>query len=211
MKRIDDRVSIVVLTAIELEYAAVRRRLNSPYLHLHRFGTIFEVGRPDDADVLVALASTGEGNVNVASLTERAITTFEPDAVLFVGMAGALKEDVATGDIVVATHIYSYHGGKRIRTASGRDLACGRRRTSYCNWPNTPHGRCVGPRRAGLRRPSTSNRSRPARSWSTTATQPRSGRFDGTTRTRRRSRWKVRASPRPVTWHSVAGFWRSAR
>jgi nucleoside phosphorylase len=32
-------------------------------------------------------------------------------AVLFVGVAGALRDATALGDVVVATHVYAYHGG----------------------------------------------------------------------------------------------------
>ncbi|AXB43686.1 hypothetical protein A4R43_15050 [Amycolatopsis albispora] len=45
-------------------------------------------------------------------ITERAITTFAPQALLFVGVAGALDDDLESGDIVVATKVYGYHGGK---------------------------------------------------------------------------------------------------
>jgi 8-oxo-dGTP diphosphatase len=44
-------------------------------------------------------------------LAERAIAEFAPAAVLFVGVAGALRPQVALGDVVVATHVYAYHGG----------------------------------------------------------------------------------------------------
>ena len=44
-------------------------------------------------------------------LTERAIAEFAPSALLFVGVAGALWPDINLGDVVVATHVYAYHGG----------------------------------------------------------------------------------------------------
>jgi adenosylhomocysteine nucleosidase len=38
------------------------------------------------------------------------VTEFDPPAILFTGVAGALKAKVSLGDIVVADHVYAYHG-----------------------------------------------------------------------------------------------------
>jgi len=55
---------------------------------------------------------TGEGNVGAAVLAERAIAMFRPRALLCVGVAGGLKDDIALGDVVVATKVYALHGGR---------------------------------------------------------------------------------------------------
>ncbi|OLF10385.1 5'-methylthioadenosine/S-adenosylhomocysteine nucleosidase family protein [Actinophytocola xanthii] len=100
---------IVLLTALQREYQAVRRRVTEEKVHRHPAGTLFTVGtlagRP------IALAVLGEGNTSAAALTERAITEFRPAAVLFVGIAGALRDWLQLGDVVVATRVYGYHGG----------------------------------------------------------------------------------------------------
>ena len=44
-------------------------------------------------------------------LAERAVRMFSPDVLLCVGVAGALKDDLELGDIVVGTRIAAYHGG----------------------------------------------------------------------------------------------------
>ncbi|GII63063.1 purine phosphorylase [Sphaerisporangium krabiense] len=101
---------VVILTALDLEYEAVRRHLSDLRLHRHRAGTRFEIGRlPNGCHV--ALGLVGKGNQPAAVLTERAITEFDPFALLFVGVAGALWPDVDLGDVVIATHVYAYHGG----------------------------------------------------------------------------------------------------
>ncbi|WP_018353239.1 5'-methylthioadenosine/S-adenosylhomocysteine nucleosidase [Longispora albida] len=102
--------TVAVLTALELEYQAVRDRLSGVRAHLHRAGTRFEVGRTT-AGTRIALALAGKGNNSAAVLAERAITEFGPSALLFTGVAGALYSDVKLGSLVVATHIYGYHGG----------------------------------------------------------------------------------------------------
>jgi adenosylhomocysteine nucleosidase len=102
---------VVMLTALNLEYEAVRDTLTDLRAHRHATGTRFEVGRLRDGAGRVALALAGKGNHPAAVLTERAIAEFSPAALLFVGVAGALRPSVDLGDVVVATHVYAYHGG----------------------------------------------------------------------------------------------------
>ena len=102
---------VVVLTALNLEYEAVRRRLADPQLQRHERGTRFEVGTLHGTDCQVALALVGKGNQSAAVLAERAFQEFDPAAVLFVGVAGALRDTAKLGDVVVATHVYAYQGG----------------------------------------------------------------------------------------------------
>ena len=103
---------VVVLTALDLEYQAVRRCLEDVRVRPHPSGTLFEVGELPGGAGTVAMAVTGEGNVGAAVLAERAITTFAPRAMLCVGVAGGLRPDIALGDVVVATKVYALHGGR---------------------------------------------------------------------------------------------------
>mgnify|MGYP002620209485 CR=1 FL=1 len=102
---------VVILTALPLEYEAVRERLTDLRIHRHRAGTHFEVGRIRQSDCRVALTRVGVGNNTAAVLAERAMTEFSPAAVLFVGVAGAMRPHIKLGDIVIANKIYAYHGG----------------------------------------------------------------------------------------------------
>ncbi|GAA3473629.1 5'-methylthioadenosine/S-adenosylhomocysteine nucleosidase family protein [Nonomuraea roseola] len=102
---------VVILTALDLEYAAVRKHLAGLRTHHHRAGTLFEVGHLADGECQMALGLVGKGNHPAAVLAERAISEFDPLALLFVGVAGALWPQVGLGDVVVATHVYAYHGG----------------------------------------------------------------------------------------------------
>lgn len=102
---------VVILTALNLEYEAVRRGLASPQVHRHQRGTRFEVGTVPGTSCRVALGLTNKGNHPAAVLAERAIQEFSPVAVLFVGVAGALWDTTKLGDVVMATHVYAYHGG----------------------------------------------------------------------------------------------------
>ena len=103
-----NEATIVILTAMNLEYSAVRAHLSDVTTHAHPMGTRFEVGHLGGCRV--ALALTGKGNQSAAVHTERAAAEFAPAAVIFVGVAGALQPHVGLGDVVVATHVYAYHG-----------------------------------------------------------------------------------------------------
>jgi nucleoside phosphorylase len=102
----------VLLTALELEYRAVRQYLGEIQVRSHPAGTLFEVGRLHHGGGTVALAATGRGNVGAAVLAERAIAMFQPRAVLCVGVAGSLRPEIALGDVIVATKVYGVHGGR---------------------------------------------------------------------------------------------------
>ncbi|MEO3929316.1 5'-methylthioadenosine/S-adenosylhomocysteine nucleosidase [Micromonosporaceae bacterium B7E4] len=102
---------VVILTALNLEYEAVRERLTDLRVHRHHAGTRFEVGRLGSTGCRVALGLVGKGNHPAAVLAERAMSEFSPAAVLFVGVAGALWPSVQLGDVVVASQVYAYHGG----------------------------------------------------------------------------------------------------
>lgn len=102
---------VVVLTALDLEYKAVRRYLTDVEAHRHEAGTRFEIGGAPNRAVSVAINLVEKGNLSAAVLAERAIAEFQPLAVLFVGVAGALRDDIRLGDVVAATHVYAYHGG----------------------------------------------------------------------------------------------------
>jgi adenosylhomocysteine nucleosidase len=101
---------IVILTALNLEYQAVHRKLIAPRMHRHSAGTLFETGQLGPHGCQVALGLVGKGNHPAAVLAERAIAEFSPAAVLFVGVAGALRPWVGLGDVVVASHVHAYHG-----------------------------------------------------------------------------------------------------
>jgi len=103
---------VVILAPMNLEYSAVRAQLREPRQEWHPQGTAFEIGTAPGVPWPIALAVTGEGNADMAALAERAASWFRPRALLVVGVAGGLKNDIELGDVVVATWVYGYHGGK---------------------------------------------------------------------------------------------------
>lgn len=108
---------IVVLTALPREASAIRAHLPQPTRHDLPTGTIIEESALPGTGYTVCLVCIGPGNGQAAVVAERVINWADPVAVFFVGIGGALKDDLALGDVVVATRVVGYQGGKE--TAAG--------------------------------------------------------------------------------------------
>lgn len=105
--------TVLVLTALPLEYAAVRAYVEERQELVHPDGTRVEQGQLPGTPWQVALSELGVGADRAAALTTQLINWLRPQAVLFVGVAGSLKDDIGIGDVVVGTQVYEIHGGKQ--------------------------------------------------------------------------------------------------
>jgi nucleoside phosphorylase/adenine/guanine phosphoribosyltransferase-like PRPP-binding protein len=102
---------VLIATALDVEYRQVKVALGM---------TLLADNSTDDWEVgklcgkiawQVVLICTGQQNDRAAVYCERAISYHRPDIVLYIGVAGGLK-DVAIGDVVVAEKVYKFITGK---------------------------------------------------------------------------------------------------
>jgi tetratricopeptide (TPR) repeat protein len=111
--------TVVILTAIEEEYNAVRAHLTN-IKDADQNSTGYEEGIFEHNDKKVAkviIRECGAKNVVSSMEAERAIQYFTPDLMLFVGIAGSWKpQDFTVGDVIFPEKIFYYEGGK-----SGKD------------------------------------------------------------------------------------------
>lgn len=102
----------VVLTAIEVEFLAALEHLVDTHEEMYH-STLYERGKfvVEKWQWDVGVGQIGAGNSGSAAAVERAITYFHPEIILFVGVAGGVK-DVKIGDVVAVTKAYGYESGK---------------------------------------------------------------------------------------------------
>ena len=106
-------IDAVFVTALPEEFTAVVAHLADRREHIEQ-GTVYEIGKfpVGDEKCTVAVVQTGMGNSLSAAATERALSLFKPDFAIFVGIAGGLRNDLRIGDVVAASKVYGYEGGK---------------------------------------------------------------------------------------------------
>jgi nucleoside phosphorylase len=104
---------VVILTALDVEFQAVRTHLTDLQDDRSPQGTAYERGKfvANGHEWEVGIVEVGAGNAGAAVETAEAIKHFQPDILFFVGIAGGIK-DVDIGDVVVATDVYNYESGK---------------------------------------------------------------------------------------------------
>lgn len=111
---------IVILTALNVEFQAVRSHLKNVKT-FQKNGVYYDEGIFVHDGLNIARIITREcGNKTSATAqeTEKAINNFDPECMFYVGIAGSRKpNDFTIGDVIIAEKIYSYEGGKATKGA----------------------------------------------------------------------------------------------
>ncbi len=110
--KIKPMADIVILTAVETEFAAVCKHLKEIQREKDdRTKNIYKIGKFNG--YRIAVRCTEQGNYKMALEADRALQYFSPQVVLLVGIAGSRKKaKVTIGDVVIVTRVYSYESGK---------------------------------------------------------------------------------------------------
>lgn len=104
--------AVIITSRIE-EYSAVQSHLSDLHEIEHPQGTVYERGNftANEQTWDILIAEIEAGNEAAALEAERAISHFNPNVLLFIGVAGGIK-NVKLGDVVVADKVYGYESGK---------------------------------------------------------------------------------------------------
>lgn len=112
-------VTVVVVTALQLERRAVRAHLVNLEVETMS-GLSADIGssasRPSQR---IAIIETGPGNMAAGLLGLRAEESFRPTYMVMLGVAGGVK-DVQIGDVVASSKVYWIEGGKAGETFKPR-------------------------------------------------------------------------------------------
>lgn len=103
---------VVFCAALDVEYQAIREHIPGPVIEAEERGTLYEFAALPTGHVTwkVVLVLSDRDNTRAAVQVERAIAEFQPQVMLFVGVAGG-RRDAQIGDVVAASEIYNYEAG----------------------------------------------------------------------------------------------------
>jgi len=108
-------LDFIVFTALLSETRAVLAHLEETADRELPTGTLVEVGTLRGSARRVGMVEIGAGNLAAAAIVGDTLTNLRPRALLFVGVAGGIK-DVKLGDVVASTKVYGYESGKETDT-----------------------------------------------------------------------------------------------
>ncbi len=119
----------LILTALPLEYAAVRERLTTMGERRAPSGARYVQGQLIGHEIswTVRVFETSMGNSSAAAALARAARDFPPDLVVFSGVAGGLRGDEQHhGDVVAVNTVYNGAAGKSYVNENGDSSFKGR-------------------------------------------------------------------------------------
>ena len=105
----------LILTTVDHETHAVNAHLTNPEMLIGEKDATYDYGHFSDpaGDWLVVHALTLQGNSDAGQVASKAFQEFGHfHAVMFVGVAGSLKEDIPIGSVIVGDYVHNAHDAK---------------------------------------------------------------------------------------------------
>ena len=105
----------LIITTVDHENRAVTAHLTDPEILIGGNSVLYEYGRFSDpaGDWLVVHVITSPGNSDAGLDTREAFYEFGNfQVVMFVGVAGSLKEEIPIGSVVIGDYVYNGHSAK---------------------------------------------------------------------------------------------------
>ena len=96
---------LAVIGAMEEEVRLLRAEMNGVSEASH---AEILVAKGDFKGTEIALAQCGIGKVNAAICTQMLINLYQPEALVFSGVAGGLLPNMQVGDLVIASHLIQF-------------------------------------------------------------------------------------------------------
>ncbi len=98
-------VLIGIIGAMDVEVEGLKAVMDKPEIEIISSVKYYK-GKINGTDCVVATA--GVGKVNAAVCTQTMILKYSPDAIINIGVAGSLTEELGTGDIAVADRVVEH-------------------------------------------------------------------------------------------------------
>jgi nucleoside phosphorylase len=113
----DDRQDVplvLIVTALEKEFRAVRKHISNRKEIVDRHGNVFETGTftAPGCQWEVLVVQTGPGNLPAHTLVTQVADARRPHLIMLVGISGGLKDDLNIGDVVASRKVCYCEGGK---------------------------------------------------------------------------------------------------
>lgn len=105
----------LILTTVVCESRAVRAHLTNPETMVGEKDALYDFGLFSDpaGDWLIVHAITPQGNSDASLVASKAFHEFGNfNIVMFVGVAGSLKDDIPIGSVVIGDYVYNGHSAK---------------------------------------------------------------------------------------------------
>jgi hypothetical protein len=112
----------VILAAEGIVYQTICTRLNNLREEIYH-GTVYECGvfPVGEFSWEVCLFEIVQGGITASIETERAISYFKPDVILYISLVTGIQH-IHLGDVVSATKVYAYESGRSSATIEARPV-----------------------------------------------------------------------------------------